>query len=82
MRRFGGLCDCECTPIEKPSEGRPFTATEKPTIGKELAADQCCDGTTDECCTEEEDEPAKQSWWGRYLKRLNKATGGQAPKCH
>ena len=20
--------------------------------------------------------------WGRYLERLNRATGGQAPKCH
>jgi YHS domain-containing protein len=24
----------------------------------------------------------RKSWWGRYLERLNKATGGTPPKCH
>ncbi|MEJ2102201.1 MAG: YHS domain-containing protein [Desulfobacterales bacterium] len=23
-----------------------------------------------------------RSWWGRYIARLNKATGGKAMKCH
>ena len=23
-----------------------------------------------------------KSWWGRYLQRLRKATGGKAMKCH
>ena len=28
-------------------------------------------------------KPAKhKGWWGRYLERLNKATGGKAPQCH
>ena len=26
--------------------------------------------------------PKRKGWWGRYLKRLNKATGGKAPQCH
>jgi len=27
--------------------------------------------------------PAKRKgWWGRYLDRLNKATGGKPPCCH
>lgn len=25
--------------------------------------------------------PKRQGWWQRYLKRLNKATGGKPPKC-
>ncbi len=76
MKQFGEACDHECTPTEKPSEGGPITA------GREnLAVDECCGGTLDGCC-EEEDEPAKQRWWGRYLERIKKATGGQPPKCH
>ncbi len=28
-------------------------------------------------------KPAKRKgWWGRYLERLNKATGGKTPRCH
>lgn len=28
-------------------------------------------------------QPAKRKgWWGRYLDRLNKATGGKPPCCH
>ena len=27
-------------------------------------------------------EPKKKGVWGRYLKRLEKATGGQSMKCH
>lgn len=27
-------------------------------------------------------EPRKKGLWGRYLDRLNKATGGKAIKCH
>ncbi len=27
-------------------------------------------------------EPKKKGMWGRYLERLEKATGGQAMKCH
>jgi YHS domain-containing protein len=26
--------------------------------------------------------PKKKGWWGRYTARLEKATGGQAMKCH
>jgi len=26
--------------------------------------------------------PKRKGWWGRYLERLNKATGGEPPKCH
>ena len=26
--------------------------------------------------------PKKKGWWGRYLCRLEKATGGKAMKCH
>ena len=26
--------------------------------------------------------PIKKGWWGRYLCRLQKATGGKAMKCH
>ncbi len=26
--------------------------------------------------------PKSKGWWGRYLDRLNKATGGEPPKCH
>ena len=30
-----------------------------------------------------ESNPKKRKgWWGRYLNRLEKATGGQAQKCH
>ncbi len=30
-----------------------------------------------------EQKPVKRKgWWGRYLERLNKATGGKAPQCH
>jgi len=30
-----------------------------------------------------EPKPSKRKgWWGRYLERLNKATGGKAPQCH
>lgn len=25
--------------------------------------------------------PKRKGWWGRYLDRLNKATGGVPPKC-
>jgi len=25
--------------------------------------------------------PKRKGWWGRYLERLNKATGGKPPKC-
>jgi YHS domain-containing protein len=29
-----------------------------------------------------ESKPAKRKgWWGRYLERLNKATGGKPPEC-
>ncbi|MFH2218453.1 MAG: YHS domain-containing protein [Pseudomonadota bacterium] len=29
-----------------------------------------------------EQKPSKRKgWWGRYLERLNKATGGRPPKC-
>jgi len=24
----------------------------------------------------------RKGWWGRYLERLEKATGGKAPHCH
>lgn len=24
----------------------------------------------------------RKGWWGRYLERLNKATGNKPPKCH
>jgi YHS domain-containing protein len=24
----------------------------------------------------------RKGWWGRYLERLNKVTGGRAPQCH
>jgi YHS domain-containing protein len=26
--------------------------------------------------------PKRKGWWGRYLDRLNKATGGKPPCCH
>ncbi len=26
--------------------------------------------------------PKRKGWWGRYLHRLEKATGGKAPQCH
>ena len=26
--------------------------------------------------------PKKKGWWGRYLDRLEKATGGKSMKCH
>ncbi len=26
--------------------------------------------------------PKRKGLWGRYLDRLNKATGGKAPQCH
>ena len=26
--------------------------------------------------------PKRKGLWGRYLERLNKATGGKAPQCH
>ncbi len=26
--------------------------------------------------------PKRKGWWGRYLDRLNKATGGKALQCH
>jgi YHS domain-containing protein len=26
--------------------------------------------------------PEKKGWWGRYLERLEKATGGKSMKCH
>ena len=29
-----------------------------------------------------EDKIKKKGLWGRYLDRLAKATGGQAPRCH
>jgi YHS domain-containing protein len=30
-----------------------------------------------------EQKPSKRKgWWGRYLERLNKATGGKSQKCH
>jgi len=30
-----------------------------------------------------EPKPTKRKgWWGRYLERLNKATGGKSQKCH
>ena len=25
--------------------------------------------------------PKPKGWWGRYLERLNKATGGKSPEC-
>ena len=79
MRIFGGLkdCECGCDLPKKPTTGGPLTD------GREnLVSGQCCGGELDDCCTEEEDEPAKQSLWSRYLERLKKATGGQSPKCH
>jgi len=27
-------------------------------------------------------KPKKKGWWARYTERLEKATGGQAMKCH
>ncbi len=24
----------------------------------------------------------RKGWWGRYLDRLNKVTGGKSPQCH
>ena len=30
----------------------------------------------------EQKSPKRKGWWGRYLDRLNKATGGEPPKCH
>lgn len=26
--------------------------------------------------------PTRKGWWGRYLDRLNKVTGGKAQQCH
>jgi YHS domain-containing protein len=26
--------------------------------------------------------PMRKGWWGRYLDRLNKVTGGKAQQCH
>jgi len=79
MRIFGGLKDCDCAcggvPVDKPTQGGPKTGGRE-----EPVADQCCGGTTDECCTEE-DEPAKQVWWKRYLDRIAKSTGGVPPAC-
>ena len=51
------------------------------------------DGTTyyfceDGCRRDFEAEPCKylapkrKGWWGRYMDRLQKATGGKAMKCH
>ena len=75
MKIFGSLtdCGCSCVPADKPSEGGPIT--------EDLAPDQCCNGDKEDCCKEEE-EPAKQSLWSRYLERLKKITGNQPPKCH
>jgi YHS domain-containing protein len=28
------------------------------------------------------ESPKRKGLWGRYLERLNKATGGKAPDCH
>jgi YHS domain-containing protein len=30
----------------------------------------------------EQKSPKRKGWWGRYLDRLNKATGGKSPQCH
>ncbi len=27
-------------------------------------------------------KPGKKGWWGRYLQRLEKATGGKSMSCH
>jgi hypothetical protein len=79
MRIFGSLTDCECgcDIPKKPSEGGPLTAKKE-----NLVADECCGGTTDECCKEEDEPDTRPGLWARYLERLNKATGGQLPKCH
>ena len=46
---------------------------------------------TETCCKAFEANPEKyleqkpskrKSWWGRYLERLNKVTGGKPPHCH
>ena len=29
----------------------------------------------------ESNSPKRKGWWGRYLNRLNKVTGGKPPKC-
>jgi YHS domain-containing protein len=29
----------------------------------------------------ESKSPKRKGWWGRYLERLNKATGGKPPRC-
>lgn len=77
MRIFGGLTDCECgcDIPKKPTEAGPKAGGRT-----DLVADPCCGGEKDGCC-KEEDEPAKQPWWIRYLDRIAKSTGGVPPAC-
>jgi len=78
MRIFGNLtdCGCACMPEEKPTVGGPKSAPKE-----SLVADKCCGGESDDCCKEDEDEPAKQGWISRYLERIAKSTGGVPPAC-
>ena len=77
MKIFGSLtdCGCSCVPADKSSGCEPKD------IPKYPASDPCCGEDKEDCCKEEE-EPAKQSLWSRYLERLKKITGNQPPKCH
>ena len=29
-----------------------------------------------------QNSPKRKNWWGRYVDRLNKSTGGRGMKCH
>ena len=48
-----------------------------------FCAETCRDAFISDPCKYLKAKPAKRKgWWGRYLDRLNKATGGKPPCCH
>jgi YHS domain-containing protein len=47
-----------------------------------FCAEACCNAfAADPEKYLKQDALKHKSWWGRYLERLNKATGGKPPKC-
>jgi YHS domain-containing protein len=48
-----------------------------------FCAESCCKAFEANPDKYLESKPIKRKgWWGRYLERLNKATGKKPPKCH
>ena len=48
-----------------------------------FCAESCCkafEGNPDKYLSKK--SPKRKGLWGRYLERLNKATGGKPPHCH